>query len=336
MSFTARINPLEEDPFLFVELEDVYETFLFDTGFRVRGNFRKIRKLGGIFITHAHIDHLIGWDHLMRSLLSEDKTLNVYGPPEITRKLLNKLAAYDWDRSQDQKLTILIHELTGKTRIISEAVSNRRFIPEIQKKKEPVINNIIYETKNVRIESVPADHGGSPCVAYAICEQDKLKIKKDKLHQMQLIDGPWVGRFLEAVKSCQKGDDYVDENKVIPYELLQQELTFWKKGKRAAYITDTHMTDEIFDGLVKLAKNADLLVCEGTFCEADKDLADNYHHLTARQAGIIAETAQVKKLMLNHPSKRYHGNYKILLDEARAIFPDAEIASYRGTVVDLK
>jgi ribonuclease Z len=49
-------------------------------------------------------------------------------------------------------------------------------------------------------------------------------------------------------------------------------------------------------------------------------------HTTAMQAGEIAKKAQVKKLIIGHFSSRYD-NLQPLLDEAKAVFENTELAT---------
>ena len=64
---------------------------------------------------------------------------------------------------------------------------------------------------------------------------------------------------------------------------------------------DTGLCDAAF----ALAANADMLVCECTFANADAALAREYGHLTAGEAGRIAAESGVRSLVLTHFSQRY-------------------------------
>ena len=65
-------------------------------------------------------------------------------------------------------------------------------------------------------------------------------------------------------------------------------------GRALAYSADTGPTEE----LVKLARDADLLVAEASYQELGKDLPPI--HLSAREAGEAAEEAGAGKLVLTH------------------------------------
>jgi ribonuclease BN (tRNA processing enzyme) len=65
-------------------------------------------------------------------------------------------------------------------------------------------------------------------------------------------------------------------------------------GRTLAYSADTGQSD----ALVRLAEGADLLLCEASFRDADKNPPDL--HLTARQAGEYATRAGAGELVLTH------------------------------------
>ena len=51
--------------------------------------------------------------------------------------------------------------------------------------------------------------------------------------------------------------------------------------------------------------DADILVCEATYADDLQEKAAEYKHMTSRQAGLLANQANVKKLILTHFSQRY-------------------------------
>jgi ribonuclease Z len=95
------------------------------------------------------------------------------------------------------------------------------------------------------------------------------------------------------------------------------DCTHIEKGNIIAYISDT----QYFTGLIPLSKEADVLISESTYASELEEKAKNYLHMTAAQAATVAKKAEAKKLVLTHFSSRYN-NTKILLEEARKIFPN--------------
>ena len=82
-----------------------------------------------------------------------------------------------------------------------------------------------------------------------------------------------------------------------------------------AYISDTLYKPDI----IPLIKNVNLLYHEATFLDELKQQANDKFHSTAKEAAIIAKTAEVNKLIIGHFSKRY-ADPTPLIDEAKSIF----------------
>lgn len=98
------------------------------------------------------------------------------------------------------------------------------------------------------------------------------------------------------------------------------------KGRVVAYCTDTTYCRSA----VELARDADLLIHEATFAQADEGLAIRSTHSTAAMAARVALEAGARKLFITHFSPRYFpGNQtepEDLLNEARGVFAETEMA----------
>ncbi|MDT5294475.1 MAG: ribonuclease [Acidobacteriota bacterium] len=92
------------------------------------------------------------------------------------------------------------------------------------------------------------------------------------------------------------------------------------------YCTDTTYCR----GAVELSRDADLLIHEATFADADEGLAARSTHSTAAMAARVALEARARRLVLTHFSPRYFPGNETgpadLLSEARAVFPATEMA----------
>jgi ribonuclease Z len=97
-------------------------------------------------------------------------------------------------------------------------------------------------------------------------------------------------------------------------------------GRSLAYSGDTTFCDD----MIELAKDADMLIHEATFADAELELARRSYHSTALMAAQVAAQAHAKQLILTHISPRYFADKEIqpddLLREARAVFPRTELA----------
>jgi len=107
-----------------------------------------------------------------------------------------------------------------------------------------------------------------------------------------------------------------------PAGLIKREmLSYPVPDTRFAYISDTAQGEHVS----KLMDQADLALCEATFLDSEKNLAEMYDHLTAGQAGEYAMKSGVKNLILTHFSERYK-DMDVMEKEVKTVFPDAFIA----------
>ncbi|MDR6415811.1 ribonuclease Z [Pseudarthrobacter sulfonivorans] len=86
-----------------------------------------------------------------------------------------------------------------------------------------------------------------------------------------------------------------------------------RRGQSFAFVMDTAPCA----GAEELADRVDLLAAESTFSNDDGQLAKQYCHLTAGQAGELAASAAVGTLILTHFSSRHGDDVTGLEDQAR-------------------
>jgi ribonuclease Z len=156
----------------------------------------------------------------------------------------------------------------------------------------------------LRLEAWPLSHTVST-IGYRLTEPDGRRMLPERLAAVG-ISGPAVG-VLQREGQIATGDG------VVRLEQVSEP----RRGQRFALVMDTRLCD----GAFALAEGADMLVCESTFSDADADLADEYGHLTAGQAGRIAAESGARLLVLTHFSQRYDaGDGEPLAEQAAAAF----------------
>ncbi|WP_248760381.1 ribonuclease Z [Pseudarthrobacter sp. SSS035] len=102
-----------------------------------------------------------------------------------------------------------------------------------------------------------------------------------------------------------------------------EDVSVPRPGQRFAFVMDTALCA----GAEELADGVDLLVAESTFSDDDADLAKEYRHLTAGQAGELAASAAVGTLVLTHFSSRYGDDVTALAHQARARAGEAAVVA---------
>jgi len=105
--------------------------------------------------------------------------------------------------------------------------------------------------------------------------------------------------------------------------LKERDLFSVSRGEKIAYVVDIGYTEKNLSRLVPVISGADYLFCEAAFLEKDRDIAEKKFHLTARQAGLIAKKAGVRKLIPFHFSPRYQGYAHLLFQEAEEAFAES-------------
>ncbi len=158
------------------------------------------------------------------------------------------------------------------------------------------------------VEAFFLEHG-TPNLGWRIRQKDWLKFLPDKL-QSAGVRGAMVADLQK------NGQIYVAGRTV-----RLTDVSVKKPGDIFSVIIDTAYTSNA----LKIADSATLLLCESTYCEQHAHLARKHQHLTAKQAALIAKKAGTKKLVLTHFSARYQ-DLTLLLEEARSIFPNTDIA----------
>jgi ribonuclease BN (tRNA processing enzyme) len=98
-------------------------------------------------------------------------------------------------------------------------------------------------------------------------------------------------------------------------------------GKTMAYSADSGVSDE----LVKLARGADLFLCEASYLEGDDNPPDI--HLTGKEAAEHALRADVGQLLLTHLVP--WGDASRTLAEAKPVFPGELALVETGNVYDI-
>ena len=67
------VNDPFDDPSVYVDIPWERRALLFDLGANYHLPPRKLLKVTDVFVSHAHMDHFIGFDHLLRVRLARER-----------------------------------------------------------------------------------------------------------------------------------------------------------------------------------------------------------------------------------------------------------------------
>jgi ribonuclease Z len=330
------INGAFEDPVLFIGFHYERRAMLFDLGRLDRLSVREILKLSDVFVSHTHIDHFIGFDHLLRCSLNRDQELRLFGSKGFIENIRGKLAGYTWNLIQDYPLTLVVHEVDGVTmrKVEFKAAHDFRLEGEVISP----FSGTLLEEPALCVRAAILDHK-IPCLAFSLEESNRLNVKPDVLQAMGLNSGPW----LDELKTMLRQNHPQETRLQIPLssggkrELTLREwhdlLIVESKGQKIAYVVDNQYNATNAGRILSLAQNADLFYCEAFFSQAEEAIAKERFHLTATQAGQMARRAQVTRLIPFHFSQRYQSEPDRLKEEALSAFAqkDSEVSGENGS-----
>jgi ribonuclease Z len=265
------------------------ELILFDCGEGVQRQMIRAKvgfhKKTKIFITHMHGDHVLGLPGLLQ-----------------TMALLNRREELEIYGPVGIKAFIDAIEETvqfARTFLIS--------IKEITDE-----GAICEEKEEYTVQAVKANHVVDD-FAYAIVEKPRPgRFNQEKARKLGVPQGPLWSKLQHG--GCVRLSDI----KIVkPKNVLGKP----RLGRKIVYTGDTRPTR----ALIKLAKNADLLIHEATLDDELKERAEEDGHSTPSEAAETAKKANVKRLILTHISARYK-TPDLLLKQAKKIFKNADVA----------
>src|ERR1700756_3758368 len=130
------VNGRYGDPAVYVETLFERHCLLFDLGDIAALPARKIRRIDRIFVSHTHIDHFIGFDHLLRLLVGRDKSVHLYGPAGLAEHVGHKLWGYRWDlvEGYDCDVILDVSEL-----VTPQSIATTRFRLKTAFKPDPTL-----------------------------------------------------------------------------------------------------------------------------------------------------------------------------------------------------
>jgi len=171
---------------------------------------------------------------------------------------------------------------------------------------------VVCEEEEYTVHTVWANHV-IPSLAYALVEKPRLgKFYPEKAKALGVPEGPLWSKLQKAHRVK------LPDGRVIKPE---QVVGPPRPGRRVVYTGDTRP----FEGFVKFAAGADLVIHDATLDDELAERAEEDGHSTPSQAAECAKKAKVKRLVLTHISARYD-DANILLEQGQKIFKNTQVA----------
>ena len=327
------VNDAFGDPGLYVDFRDERRALLFDLGDITRLPPRKLLRLSHVFVTHAHMDHFSGFDHLLRVVLGRKTQVTLTGGPGFVAQVEHKLRAYTWNVVQRYEVALAIDVCEVG---VDGGALRARFSSRTGFAREPADavahpGDVLHDETAFRVRGRFVDHG-IPCLAYAVEEKAHVSVAKDRVAAAGFGPGAWLRELKHAVLTGVRRDTPIDvrwRDRGGEHAAVRQvgELTHLVlgvvPGRRIGYVTDLRYCEANVETLSGLLAGVDVLFIESVFLDEDADHAERKHHLTARQAGLIARRVGARSVVPFHHSPRYAGRAAELAAEVNAAWSGA-------------
>jgi ribonuclease Z len=246
-------------------------------------------KVNYVFLSHWHGDHVSGLIGLIQTL----------GNQQIQNEERPVLHIFG-PKETEEKMEHMLKTCIFENKVILE-------IHEIIPKRNEIMK--ILDNEDFYIEATPLEHG-IPCLGFNFIEKDTRRMNISEIKKYGLERGPLIGKL-------QNGETVEHNNKKITPEMVSE----IKKGIKITIIMDTGLCENA----ITLAENADLLVCEATYSSELGEKAESYKHMTAKDAALLANNANAKRLIITHISQRYKTSGEVL-DDAKQAYNNVEVA----------
>ncbi len=250
-------------------------------------------KVNYILISHWHGDHVSGLIGLIQTIGNQNAQNREETGDTITLHIFGP-------KETEERIEHLLKTCIFENKLNIE-------VHEIIPKRTEILK--ILDKEEFYLEAALLDHG-IPSLAYSFIEKDKRKIDMNKCSALGIKEGPLIGKL-------QRGEIVFFKEKEIHPDLVST----IQKGKKISFILDTG----ICDNAVKISRDADLMICEAAYATMHEEKADTNKHLTAKQAALMANNANAKRLILTHISQRYKTNDEIL-EDAKDVYANVEVA----------
>lgn len=315
---------LLDDPLLLVNMRPEGTGILFDCGQAHHLAKRVLKSIRAVFISHAHMDHFMGIDTLVRHTHVSPRTIDIFGPPGIAGKMAHKLAGYDWNLTEPYWCTFRVHEIFPDRMAAFRFAGAEGFAcrPEGEATRT---DRVIYRTGTLRVEGELLDHK-LPVLVCRATERQSFLVDERLIEREGLVAGEWLremkGRFYEGelagpLAVLRRRGDEVSSGMVDDAAALYAAIRREHGAASIGYLSDIGFSEANLAKVRGLLQGVTLLVCECSFLAADRDKARAAHHLCTEDVSAIVEEVRPAFLLPMHLSKTYIHRWDAVYDELR-------------------
>lgn len=299
---TAAGGPFD-DPALLATPENSEVSVLFDSGTLHGLKTRDLQRIRWLFLSHLHIDHLIGFDHLLRVRLFSDLPLTIYGPKGTCDILAHRLQGYAWNLTSGSPFVIRVFELDTDPQSSAEFLCHHSFARQAVREEfaseAPTRPNQVKLKRGLSVSCHGLRHG-VPCLGYRMERWLPPRFSLETAKSLGLTPGPWVSQLVAGQPLSLEVGGEVRCQAWLAERLLQA-----RPPHSLGYLTDTQLDQSLTEQLAEFFAQVTVLCCEAAYLEEDAQLAQANLHMTTTQVAVLANECSASALKLFHFSRRY-------------------------------
>lgn len=303
---------LLDDPILFLRIRPMRRALLFDCGQIAHLSKRVIKPIDAVFITHAHMDHIMGLPTLVRHHHASPNPLDVFGPKGISERVMHLLGGFDWNLAEPYWFTLRVHEVL-EDRMLHFSFPGaegflRRFDGEEQRS-----GDLIWSSRYLDVSARIFDHK-LPVLAFRVDERPCFSIDPQQLAASGLAAGDWLrdlktrvwkGKNDHMVKVTHREENGLQKEEVTDPVALYETIRGKDTPASIGYMTDVGWTAENLARMESFFTGVTLFCAECTFLAADEAKARTSYHLTTTDLNRLIKILAPRWLLGMHLSKSY-------------------------------
>lgn len=311
---------LFDDPLLLVRVRPTGRALLFDCGKMHHLAKRVYTSIDAIFISHAHMDHFMGMDSVIRHSHASPRTVDIFGPPGISGRMAHKFACYDWNLADTFWGNFRVSEVSDG-RIASTLYCG----PEgFAARSEGERFGEIYANRYLTVKAAHCEHR-IEVLAFRVDEGVAFVIDEGRMAEAGVIKGDWLRGMKKLFHTGElqghpiaipySNGDIVEERCEPDAEALYQRIRKYEDPASIGYVTDVGFSPENLEKLVGLLKGVTFLVCECAFLAAEQEKARISRHLCTSDLNLILDLLRPRYVLPMHFSKIHQGESAPLYQE---------------------
>ncbi len=300
---------LFDDPLLLVRVRPTGRAILFDCGKMHHLAKRVYTSIDSIFISHAHMDHFMGMDSVIRHSHASPRTIDVFGPAGLSSRMASKFACYDWNLADTFWGNFRVNEVEANGRVRSTLY---RGAEAFAASREGERNGILYENRHLKVSATQCEHR-IPVMAYRVDEGAAFVVDEARmaaegvergswLKEMERLfrDGTMEGRRISYLHG---GDGGIEERWAPDTASLYQRIRKIEEPASIGYCTDIGYSKDNVEQLAGLLEGVTLLVCECAFLASQQQKAQLSRHLCTTEFNMLLDRLRPRYVLPMHFSK---------------------------------